>query len=234
MIIKDVSKRYKEYDVLKSINITLIRGEIYGLLGPNGAGKSTLLKCIIGLVTPDSGKIFIDGKTIDDDRSEFLQYIGYVPDTPFIYNYLTPKEYLDFIADLQQVPDSQKTDRIQMLLKNFSLKDKENEMISTLSFGMKHKLSVAGAIIHEPDVLLLDEPLSSFDPPTTMFMKKFLREYADSGKIIFMSTHLVHVAQNLCDRVGVLINGEILKEYTNMKNIINFENMIINDMEEIG
>ncbi|MBU7594731.1 ABC transporter ATP-binding protein [Metabacillus halosaccharovorans] len=231
MIVHNVAKSYGDQSVLNQVNITVRKGEIYGLLGPNGAGKSTLIKCILGMVKQDEGEIIIRNCKVDAKRSDYLKNIGYVPDSPFLYNYLTPREYLEFISDLQGVPAGQKHNNINYLLEQFSLLDRQDDMISTFSHGMRHKLSVAGAIVHKPHVLLLDEPLSSFDPPTTKFMKSFLKDYASEGNIIFMSTHLVDIAQHLCDRVGILLNGSILKEYEDLEGLRDFENLIIRDME---
>lgn len=232
MKIENLSKSYNEYPVLHNLNLTCEKGEIYGLLGPNGAGKSTLIKCILGIVQRNEGRIIINGVEIKEDRAEYIKNIGYVPDAPFIYNYLTPREYLDFMADLQQIHRIEKKQRIDTLLKQFSLNERQNDMIATFSFGMKHKLSVAGALIHEPKLLLLDEPMSSFDPPSTKFMKEFLKGYANEGNIVLMSTHLVNVAQQLCNRIGLLINGSITKEYANVNLITNFENLIIEEMDK--
>ncbi|MCY7778319.1 ABC transporter ATP-binding protein [Bacillus haynesii] len=233
MNIENVSFKYKDKLILESINLKIEKGKVYGLLGPNGAGKSTLLKCILGIVKPYEGKITIKGETLESERSSYLKYIGYVPDAPFIYHYLTPREYLEFIADLQDVPYEIKNDRIDLLLRQFNLKDNENDMISTFSFGMKHKLSVAGAIIHEPEILILDEPLGAFDPPTTKMMKSFLKRYAEQGNTVIMSTHLVNIAQQLCDKVGILINGTLVKEYNHLTDIKDFEDLIIRDMDTI-
>ncbi|MGH0945269.1 ABC transporter ATP-binding protein [Bacillus mycoides] len=232
MRIENLSKSYNNQPVLHNLNLTCEKGQIYGLLGPNGAGKSTLIKCILGMVQRNDGRIIINGVEIQEDRAEYIKNIGYVPDAPFIYNYLTPKEYLDFMADLQQIPKAKKTKKIDTLLKQFSLNERQNDMIATFSFGMKHKLSVAGALIHEPKLLLLDEPMSSFDPPSTKFMKEFLKGYACEGNIVLMSTHLVNVAQQLCDRIGLLMNGSISKEYSNVSFISNFENLIIEEMDK--
>ncbi|AMM90932.1 MULTISPECIES: ABC transporter ATP-binding protein [Bacillus] len=233
MKIENLSFKYKDKQILKSINLKIEQGKVYGLLGPNGAGKSTLLKCILGIMKPYEGNITIKEKTIYSERSSYLKYIGYVPDSPFIYHYLTPREYLEFIADLQDVPSEIKDNRIEVLLDQFNLKQNENDMISTFSFGMKHKLSVAGAIIHEPEVLILDEPLGAFDPPTTKMMKNFLKRYAEQGNTVIMSTHLVNIAQQLCDRVGILINGALVKEYDHLTNIQHFEDLIIKDMDTL-
>lgn len=232
MKLENVSKKYNDHTVLDSLNLTLNYGEIYGLFGPNGAGKSTLMKCILNMIKPDSGIISINGITIESDRNSYLSNIGYVPDTPFIYNYLTAREYLDFIADLQDIDKDKKERKIDYLLDKFSLMNHQNKMISTFSFGMKHKLSLAGAIIHNPNILLLDEPLSSFDPPTMKSIKKFLRDYAKEGNLILMSTHLVYIAKELCDKVGILNNGKIIAEYEQLKELRNLEELIIADMEE--
>lgn len=218
--------------VLNGLNLTLNYGEIYGLFGPNGAGKSTLIKCILNMIQPDSGTVSINGITIEDDRNAYLSNIGYVPDSPFIYNYLTAREYLDFIADLQGISKDKKKDKIDNLLEQFSLINHQNKMISTFSFGMKHKLSLAGAIIHNPTILLLDEPLSSFDPPTMKNVKCFLQSYAKKGNLILMSTHLVYIAKELCDKIGVLNSGRIVGEYEQLKKLHNLEELIIADMEE--
>ncbi|MGE6630589.1 ABC transporter ATP-binding protein [Bacillus sp. NPDC077027] len=231
MNIDNVSFKYKDRLVLDSIHLKIEKGQVYGLLGPNGAGKSTLLKCILGIVKPHTGRITVKGKTLENGRSDYLKDIGYVPDAPFIYHYLTPREYLEFVADLQEIPYEIKDHKIDSLLTQFNLRDQENDMISTFSFGMKHKLSVAGAIIHEPEILILDEPLGAFDPPTTKMMKCFLKQYASQGKSVIMSTHLVNIAQQLCDKVGILINGNILKEYIHLKEIADFEDLIIHDMD---
>jgi len=210
--IKNVSKSYNKGTVkaVDDLNLTVKKGEIFGFLGPNGAGKTTTIKMIVGLLNPDGGTICIDGL---DNRKKTLEakaHIGYVPDNPNLYDRLTGTEYLNFIADVYQVPTKERKERIAYYLNMFDLKDAASDLIKSYSHGMKQKIALMGALIHNPSVLILDEPMVGLDPKSAHLLKEQMREHCDKGNIAFFSTHILEVAEKLCDRIGIIHKGKLI------------------------
>jgi ABC-2 type transport system ATP-binding protein len=228
--IANIKKQYEGLKVLDGVSFTIESGVIYGLLGGNGMGKTTLLQIISGLLDFDEGTILINGIDLKLNRGEANKMLGYVPDQPFLYEYLTGVEYLEFIGSLWNVHNAKK--RILELLSLFKLEGKANSLITTYSFGMKQKLATAGALLPKPKVIVLDEPFTGFDPPSAKLMKDFFKNYVEQGNSVLFSTHIVDVAKNFCDRVGILNDGKIVQEISNPRNMDHFEGEIIKLISE--
>jgi ABC-2 type transport system ATP-binding protein len=208
--IHNVSKSYggASYAV-RDLNLTIPSGQIFGFLGPNGAGKSTTIKMMTGIHAPDRGAIFINGKNIQEEPLAAKKTFGYVPDSPDLFLRLKGMEYLNFMGDMYEVPSKLRLNRIEMLAKQFDLSDVLGDQIQTYSHGMRQKIIMIGVLLHEPDVWILDEPLTGLDPKSAYILKQMMREHADKGKTVFFSTHVLEVAEKLCDRVGIINKGNL-------------------------
>ncbi len=208
--LKDVTKRYNEIVAVNKFNLTISPGEIFGLLGPNGSGKSTTLKMLLGLVQPTAGSVTVLGVDVQKQPVEVKRLVGYVPESPNIYEFLTGIEYLDFIADVYSVPTAEKKQRITEYLKALQLDGREGDMINSYSDGMKKKISLISAFIHKPKLLILDEPLNALDPRSARIVKDFLQELKTQGVTTIMSTHVLEIAEAICDRIGIMYQGQLL------------------------
>lgn len=210
--INGVSKTYAKGSVkaVDDISVEIRNGEIFGFLGPNGAGKTTTLKMITGILKPDSGSIKINGIDIVNEPVEAKKQIGFVPDNPEIFNRLTGMEYLNFIADMYDVLDKERYDRINEIAGEFKIKDALPSSVNSYSHGMRQKLVLIGALLHDPAVWVLDEPMVGLDPEAAFELKNRMRKHADSGNSVFFSTHIMEVAEKLCDRVGIIKKGKIV------------------------
>lgn len=209
--LNSVSKKYnKSNKVIDNINLQIKNGEIFGFLGPNGAGKTTTIKMITGILEIDEGEIFIDGKSIIKEPIEAKKLLGLVPDNPEIFLKLKAIEYLNFIADMYEVSTEQRKDRIDKLGKEFGILDVLNQKIETYSHGMKQKLMIISTLLHEPKNWILDEPMTGLDPKSSFLLKNTMKEYASKNNTVFFSTHILDVAEKLCDRVGIIDNGKLL------------------------
>jgi len=209
---KNISKSYGDTRAVDDVSIYVDGGEIAGFLGPNGAGKTTTLKMLTGLLKPDFGKIEISGYNISGEPDEAKSKIGYVPDTPHLYDKLTPVEFLRFIADVFRVPKETAEKRIEDLAALFDLGDYRNNLISSLSHGNKQKVSLASAVLHRPDVLLLDEPTGGLDPRAARKIKDVIIELAKNGCAVLFSTHILEIAENICHRIYIIDKGKIVAE----------------------
>jgi ABC-2 type transport system ATP-binding protein len=210
-----ISKSYGNVLALSSVSFSVSAGEIVGLLGPNGAGKSTSMKVALGILPPDSGEVRVYGRRVQDDPVAAKKQIGYVPETPQLYEYLTGAEYLDFIADMYGMDSSSREGRITQFLTALELKGHENSMISGYSMGMKQKIALISALLHRPRVLVLDEPLNGLDPRSARIVKDLLRSLAtQEGVGVLFSTHVLEIAQAICDRVVILSRGTVLASGT--------------------
>jgi ABC-2 type transport system ATP-binding protein len=207
-----VSKSYNRGAVKAVDNVTLTvrNGEIFGFLGPNGAGKTTLIKMITGILNADAGTIKINGKDIKENPLEAKMQFGFVPDDPNIFARLTGIEYLNFMADVYMVPPPTRLDLIQTLLKRFEMGVAAGDLIQSYSHGMKQKIVVIGALLHNPSVWILDEPMTGLDPRSSFDLKEMMREHADSGKTVFFSTHVLDVAEKICDRLAIINRGRVI------------------------
>jgi ABC-2 type transport system ATP-binding protein len=208
---------YKSFGDIKAvigIDLILNRGEIVGLLGPNGSGKSTTMKMILGILRPDAGEVFINGEREASAPVELKKKMGYVPETPQLYEFLTGIEYIDFVAEMYGVPPAERKERVSHFLEGMQLSGHEHELISGYSQGMKQKVAIISALVHKPQVLVLDEALNGLDPRSARLVKDLLKELAAEGVSILFSTHVLEIAQALCDRVAIMYRGKIMAEGT--------------------
>jgi len=208
--LKNVVKRYSEILAVDQVDLSIKPGEIFGLLGPNGSGKSTTLKMLLGLVQPDSGSVNVIGIDVQKDPVAVKRLLGYVPEAPRLYEFLTGIEYLDFIGDVYGMGTEEKRTRINEYLKALQLEGREGDMISSYSEGMKQKVALISAFLHRPKLLILDEPLSGLDPRSARIVKDLLHELKAQGVTTIMSTHVLEIAQALCDRIGIMYHGKLL------------------------
>ncbi len=209
--LKNVSKKYnKSNKVIDNMNLKIRDGEIFGFLGPNGAGKTTTIKMITGILEIDEGEIFIDNKSIEKNPIEAKKMLGLVPDNPEIFLKLKAIDYLNFIADMYEVSTEERKQRIDRLGREFGILEVLNQKIETYSHGMKQKLMIISTLIHEPKNWILDEPMTGLDPKSSFLLKNIMKEYASKNNTVFFSTHILDVAEKLCDRVGIIDNGKLL------------------------
>jgi len=214
--IRNVSKSYLKGEVkaVDELSLEVPAGKIFGFLGPNGAGKTTTIKMVVGLLKPDTGTIVVDGVDVWKDPLEAKRRIGFVPDYPELYDKLTGLEYLNFIGDVFGVPTDVRRRRLAELLEMFSLKDALPDLIQSYSHGMKQKLAVIGAVLPDPRLLILDEPLTGLDPKSSALFKDLMRRRCDEGKAVFFSTHVLDVAERVCDRIAIINRGRLIAEGT--------------------
>jgi len=208
--IQNFTKRYGERDVVKNISFTVKDGAITGFIGHNGAGKSTTIKAITGVIRPTEGTITINGIDIVKDAQRAKYQFGYVSDSPDHFLRLKGIEYLNFMADIYDTPAEGRGEFIETYAKRFGIYDSLNSQIQSYSHGMRQKIMIMGALIHDPSVWILDEPLTGLDPQSAFELKNMMREHAGKGKSVFFSTHVLEVAEKLCDEVCIIKNGELL------------------------
>ncbi len=208
--IKSLRKKFGKREALKDITFSLESGEIYGLLGPNGAGKTTTLKILAGLLAADSGRVMVDGETYHREHHELKRRIAYVPDQPFLYNKLSGEEHLNFYQDLYKIPYAKRKEKIDFFFKYFEFEEYRNELVENYSAGTRQKLIIAQALAVEPKLLLLDEPLVSIDPLVGKKFKLYLKEIARQGTAVLFATHILTLAQEICRRIGIIIDGRII------------------------
>jgi len=208
--LKGVTKRYNELVAVNNISLSIPTGEIFALLGPNGSGKSTTLKMLLGLLQPTAGSVNVLGMDVQKDPVAVKRQVGYVPESPDVYEFLTGIEYLDFIADIYGVPTAEKRQRITEYLKALQLEGREGDMINSYSDGMKKKISLISAFLHRPKLLILDEPINALDPRSARIVKDYLHELKQQGVTTILSTHVLEIAEAVCDRIGIMYQGSIL------------------------
>ncbi|MCW4054590.1 MAG: ABC transporter ATP-binding protein [Candidatus Bathyarchaeota archaeon] len=230
--LQDVVKRYNEIVAVDGVDLVIKKGEIFGLLGPNGSGKSTTLKMLIGLVQPDSGSVNVLGVNVQNDPVAVKQLVGYVPESPRLYEFLTGIEYLDFIGDIYSMQTEEKKNRINEYLKALQLEGREGDMITGYSDGMKQKVALISAFLHRPKLLILEEPLSALDPRSARIIKDFLHQLKAQGVTTIMSTHVLEIAQAVCDRIGIMYQGKILA-LGNMKELRRMAKLPDSGLEDI-
>lgn len=207
-----VSKQYAKSKVkaLDDLTLHVNKGEIFGFIGPNGAGKTTTIRLLTGILTPDSGSIRIGGYDMARDSLEAKRLIGFVPDNQEMYDRLTGLEYLQFLADIYQVDSAQRKAHLEKYLSLFQLEDAAGQQIRSYSRGMKQKLTIIGALIHKPPLWVLDEPMTGLDPMAVHLLKEEMRAHCDAGNTVFFSTHVLDVAERLCDRIAIIAKGKLL------------------------
>ena len=209
--IKNISKSYvKGKKQIDNLNLKINDGEIFGFLGPNGAGKTTTIKMITGILDIDEGDILIDGKSITNNSIEAKMNFGFVPDNPDMFLKLKGIEYLNFIGDIYRVNSNERKEKIEILSKRFGIYDNLNDKIQNYSHGMRQKIIIIGVLLHSPKNWILDEPLTGLDPKSSHDLKELMKEHSRNGNLVFFSTHVLEVAEKLCDRIGIINNGKLV------------------------
>ncbi len=210
--IKNVSKTYNgKKKVLKNISFKIEGGEIFAFIGHNGAGKTTMIKCIMGILDFEEGDILVDNKSIKEEPLECKRIMAYVADNPDLYENMKAIDFINFICDMYEVSEDIRRENTLKYTKMFEIEDKLNDDISSFSHGMKQKIALIAALAHDPKVLIMDEPFVGLDPKAVYDMKEIMRDMAKDGKTIFFSTHILDVAEKLCDRVAIIKDGTIVK-----------------------
>lgn len=210
--IKNVSKTYNgKKKVLKNISFKIESGEIFAFIGHNGAGKTTMIKCIMGILDFEEGDILVDNKSIKEEPLECKRIMAYVADNPDLYENMKAIDFINFICDMYEVSEDIRRENTLKYAKMFEIEDKLNDDISSFSHGMKQKIALIAALTHNPKVLIMDEPFVGLDPKAVYDMKEIMRDMAKDGKTIFFSTHILDVAEKLCDRVAIIKDGTIVK-----------------------
>lgn len=208
--VEGVEKRYGSFQALHPLDLHVRPGEVFGFLGPNGAGKTTTIRMFAGVLSPTAGRIVIDGVDLARDPVESKRRVGYVPDRPYLYDKLTAREFLKFIGRVYGMDPAAVAARADALLAENQLLDRADELIEAYSHGMKQRLVLSAALLHEPRALIVDEPMVGLDPHGARRIKALFRRLADEGRTVFLSTHSLDVAEEVCDRVGILYRGRLV------------------------
>lgn len=214
LALSGLTKTYGPKTAVDALDLTIRPGELYALLGPNGAGKTTTLRMVTGLLKPDAGAISVFGIDATKDPQAAKKVVAWLPDEPLLYDNLTPVEYLEFVAGLWAVPPKQARAKAEELLKWLDLWDQRNQRCEAFSRGMKQKASLAGALIHDPKLLILDEPLTGLDASVARQVKDLLQERVRGGATVILTTHILDVAERMADRIGIIARGKLLAEGT--------------------
>jgi ABC-2 type transport system ATP-binding protein len=212
--ITHLTKKYGEKTAVDDLSLEIKNGEIYGFIGHNGAGKTTTIKSVVGILGFEDGTIEIDGMSIKDNPIECKRKIAYIPDNPDLYDYMSAIKYLNFIADVFGVGEQERMDRIRKYADAFELTSDLAQPVNSFSHGMKQKLAIIAAWIHNPKLVIMDEPFVGLDPKAAHILKEMMRELCDNGGAIFFSTHVLEVAEKLCDKVAIIKNGKLIKSGT--------------------
>ena len=212
--IEHLTKIYGDFKAVDDLSLHIAPGEIYGFIGHNGAGKTTTLKSVVGILQFDEGEIYIDGTSVKSDPIKCKKEIAYIPDNPDIYEYMTGIKYLHFVADIFGVPASDRQERIRKYAEIFELTSDLAQPISTYSHGMKQKLAIISAWVHAPKLIIMDEPFVGLDPKAAHILKGMMREVCDNGGAIFFSTHVLEVAEKLCDKIAIIKEGKLIRSGT--------------------
>lgn len=212
--IENLTKTYGEKRAVDNLSLDIAPGEIYGFIGHNGAGKTTTLKAVVGILQFDKGEVFIKGESIRKNPLACKQKIAYIPDNPDLYEFMTGIKFLNFIADIFGVPEEKRQERIRKYADLFEMTENLAQPIASYSHGMKQKLAIISAWIHEPKLIIMDEPFVGLDPKAAHILKQMMREICDEGGAIFFSTHVLEVAEKLCDKVAIIRNGQLIQSGT--------------------
>lgn len=212
--IEHLTKKYGDFKAVDDLSLHIAPGEIYGFIGHNGAGKTTTLKSVVGILQFDNGEIFIDRTSITADPLKCKKEIAYIPDNPDIYEFMTGIKYLNFVADIFGVSAADRQEKIRKYAEIFELSSDLAQPISTYSHGMKQKLTIISAWIHSPKLIIMDEPFVGLDPKATHLLKGMMREICDNGGAIFFSTHVLEVAEKLCDKIAIIKEGKLVRSGT--------------------
>lgn len=208
----NVTRTYGSRVAVDQLNLHVDRGELFALLGHNGAGKTTTIKMLVGLLRPSSGAIYVGPYNVVENPREVSRLIGYVPDLPFLYDKLSGREFLRFVADMYGMTDAASMEAVAREAERFQLNDFLDQLTESYSHGMRQRTVFAAALLHEPELLVVDEPMVGLDPHSIRLVKDLLKNYAESGRTVLMSTHTLEVAEAICDRVGVMKSGKVVFE----------------------
>lgn len=212
--LRGVVKRYGDFTAVKGVDLHAARGEIFGFLGPNGAGKTTTIRMVAGVLRPSAGQVLVDGIDVVARPEEAKAKVGYIPDRPFLYEKLSGGEFLRFVAGLWGRDDPDTARRADRLLELFSLSEWRDELIESYSHGMRQKLLIASALIHQPELIVVDEPMVGLDPRSARILKDLLQAFVAQGGTVFLSTHTLEVAEALCDRIAIIQSGRVIASGT--------------------
>jgi ABC-2 type transport system ATP-binding protein len=207
---RDLTKCFGEVCAVDSLNLKIPPGEIFGFLGPNGAGKTTTIRMLVGLTPPTSGEVLIDGLELEEESLAARARMAYLPDTPYLYEKLTGREFIHFVAGLYRVPSDRAERRINDLLPLFGLEDRADDLIESYSHGMQQKTVLAAALVHDPKVLFLDEPTVGLDPRSARLLRDILQQLSRRGTTVFLSTHILEIAERMCQRIGIIDEGRLI------------------------
>jgi ABC-2 type transport system ATP-binding protein len=208
--LEGVTKKYGSFVAVKGLDLSVQPGEVFGFLGPNGAGKTTTIRMVAGILEPTAGSIRIGGDSLHDAPGAAKRRIGYIPDRPFLYEKLSGAEFLRFVAALWGKDGSDVEERIDRFLELFSLTPWKDELLESYSHGMRQKLLISSALLHDPELIVVDEPMVGLDPRSARLLKDLLRSFVARGGTVFLSTHTLEVAEVVCDRIGIIADGELI------------------------
>ena len=208
--LRNVRKQYGSFVAVKGIDLTVPRGEIFGFLGPNGAGKTTTIRMVAGVLRPTSGQVVVGGDDLNQEPEKAKSRVGYIPDRPYLYDKLSGGEFLRFVAGLWGYEGDEVEARADRLLELFQLAPWKDELIESYSHGMRQKVLISSALIHQPELIVVDEPMVGLDPRSARLLKDLFRTFVDNGGTIFLSTHTLEVAEALCDRIAIIADGEVI------------------------
>ena len=214
LVINHLTKSYGEKKAVDDLSLHINPGEIYGFIGHNGAGKTTTLKSVVGILQFDQGEILIDGLPVKEKPIECKKKIAYIPDNPDLYEFMTGRQYLNFVADVFEVSATARKERMETLAAQFELTQDLDQSISSYSHGMKQKLAIISAWIHNPQLIIMDEPFVGLDPKAAHILKEMMRSVCDQGGAIFFSTHVLDVAEKLCDKIAIIKGGQLIRSGT--------------------
>ncbi|HET9948476.1 MAG TPA: ABC transporter ATP-binding protein [Longimicrobiales bacterium] len=212
--LRGVTKRYGGFTAVKELDLDVARGEIFGFLGPNGAGKTTTIRMVAGVLRPTSGRVLVGGDDLERDAEAAKARVGYIPDRPFLYEKLTGSEFLEFVAGLWGRDGDAVRARVSKLLELFQLAPWKDELIESYSHGMRQKILISSALIHQPELIVVDEPMVGLDPRSARLLKDLFRAFVANGGTVFLSTHTLEVAEALCDRIAIISEGRIIAQGT--------------------
>ena len=207
--LRGVRKNYGAFAAVKGIDLDVAQGELFGFLGPNGAGKTTLIRIMTGIIRPTEGRILIAGEDLLARPEAAKARIGYIPDRPYLYEKLTPLEYFNFMGGLYAIPEADLLRRGEEFLRMFNLWEWRNDLIEGFSHGMKQKVAMSASLLHDPEILIVDEPMVGLDPRSVRLVKDFFKTLVERGKTLFLTTHTLSVAQDLCNRIGIIHHGQV-------------------------
>ena len=231
--IEHLTKTYGEKKAVDDLSLHILPGEIYGFIGHNGAGKTTTIKACCGILQFDGGEVFIDGTSVKEDPIACKQKLAYIPDNPDLYEFMTGTQFLNFVADIFGVGTEERRQRIHQYAQAFELTQDLGQPISSYSHGMKQKLAIISALIHQPRLIIMDEPFVGLDPKASHLLKEIMRDLCRSGASIFFSTHVLEVAEKLCDKVAIIKGGRLIRSGTmeEVKGDTTLENVFL-ELEE--